>query len=214
MVEKQEELLLPRTGSATLALSLSLSLIDANPNRPISSNDVNSIPVDRDTARVSCDARDGRIYNPLCLSPTKAAATILHDVEAELGPRNGIEVWRRLRKHVHSGSDIRRHALRGQTWNPSHARSVADVNTCVGHWGTKIREYTAAGGQVTDEDKRLVLPKLLPKALAEDLLMKVSGFGSSQRPMEHVKTRCGPMTFFKGKIPGPQVEETDDLAST
>ena len=117
----------------------------------------------------------GTYTTPFCLALTNDAATILHNVEAELGPRNGIEVWRRLCKHVYSGSDIRRHTLREQVWNPSHARSVADVETCVEILGTKIREYMAAGGQASDEDKRMVPLKRLPKELAEDLLMKVSG---------------------------------------
>ena len=39
-------------------------------------------------------------------------------------------------------------------------------------------EHVAAGGVVSDEDRRLTLPKMLPKDLAEDLLLEMSGPGS------------------------------------
>ncbi len=80
--------------------------------------------------------------------------------------------------------------------------------------GTKIREYPAAGGTVTDDDRIMALLKLLPKELAEDLLMEMSSLGSFLEPREHVKTRCELMTSCKGKTPGIRVAENDDFPDT
>ena len=69
---------------------------------------------------------------------------------------------------VYSGSDIRRHSLRDLVLYPPQVKSISEIKSAMGNWETKVREYTAVGGQISDEDKKMTLLKLIPRDMAED----------------------------------------------
>ena len=111
------------------------------------------------------------IHSYLTLSLVKDAATMLPIVEASLGPRNWIEVWRRLSKHVYSSSDLRRHALRGKVLHPAQAKGLHDVKMAIGNWETPVRDYNSVGGMLSDDGKRIAIIRMLPDDVAEDAML-------------------------------------------
>ena len=82
---------------------------------------------------------NGRVFSYLAIALQGNAATMLHNVEPQLGRRNGIEVWRRLYEHVYAGSDIRMHTVRDKVMNFHAANGVHDVQVAIGNWEFNLR---------------------------------------------------------------------------
>ena len=121
------------------------ALVDSKPNDHIADDSLGLILIDP-SMRVSCSVLNGHIFSYLALALQGNAATTLHNVEPQLGCRNGIEVWRRLNTNVYAGSAIRRHTLRDKVMNPHAANGIHDVQVAIGNWESNLREYHSVGG--------------------------------------------------------------------
>ena len=85
------------------------------------------------------------------------------------------------------------------SWRPggSTAGSVKEAGIAVENWEAHLREHVAVGGAMSDEDKKMTLLKTLPREISEDLVMKLSSFGSYHDLREQAENRCELVTIVK-----------------
>ena len=84
---------------------------------------------------------------------------------------NGLEVWRRLHKHVYARNEQRRAELYRQIHKPRTASKPSEVHSVLEEWDTMQRLHREAGGTPLREDelKELVLP-MVPWEIRKDLI--------------------------------------------
>ena len=115
---------------------------------------------------------------------TGAAREIYGNVEQG----NGLEVWRRINKHIFSKNEQRRAELYQHVHNPRAAAKPSDVASALEEWDTSQRLYREVGGKdLNGDDLKEIVMRLLPWSVKKDLISKLNDFATWDGLKNHIK---------------------------
>ena len=100
----------------------------------------------------------------------------------------GLEVWKRIHRHVYSTTERRQDELYHAIHNPKVAHSPQEVSAVLEDWDTNQRLFKELGGIPLREDEleHLVL-KIVPANIRDDLIFKLREFRSWQQVKDHIR---------------------------
>ena len=133
----------------------------------------------------------------LSVNLTKGAREIFSNVDDS----NGLEVWRRMHKHIFSKNESRRAGFYRLIHNPRAAKGPADVPSALEEWDTNQRLYRQVGGTPLriDELKETIL-ELVPWTIRKELILKLRDDTSSWTKIKHdIIEHARLLTVYGGK---------------
>ena len=110
---------------------------------------------------------DGHLWVFLNLSLTSQAKEVFNNVPS----MHGLEVWRGLVGELLLLTDFRQMDLQTVVYAPARATTLQRIRLAIETSETSFRKYNEVGGFIGDKSKKNTLPKIIPKIVADPLIM-------------------------------------------
>jgi hypothetical protein len=122
-------------------------------------------------------------------------------------------VWRRVTGELFTLTDLRQLDLQTLVYAPVPARTLPNVRTSVENWETHLRKFGEVGGHMPDKQTRNILLKLLPKEVADPLIMHLQDYPTFNILKQHALHTVDMLSKFHKDVKTTnllQAEESDD----
>ena len=73
-------------------------------------------------------------------------------------------------------TDLRQMDLQTKIYAPAGASTLQRVRSAIGNWETNFRKFSETAGFIDEKSKKNILLKLLPKAVADHLIMNLQSY--------------------------------------
>ena len=103
---------------------------------------------------------------------------------------HGFEVWRRICNKINVRGENRLDELYEAIHHPKAAAKCSDVASVMEDWDTQQRLYKEAGGEpLRTEEKRVIVKKLVPEIIRQQLVLQVQEFKEWEAMKEYILER-------------------------
>ena len=129
-----------------------------------------------------------------------------HSVLEGADMMNGLDAWRLVVQHIHSGRNVRLAQLRKLVRQPKPITKLEDVAAGITRYEKVLKDFEAAGGTPPGEqEKKSDLTESLPSECREALEWRSTNTESYMSYRNHVKSTVSSILYHRGKMPDPSI---------